>query len=187
MRTISTAVERTDYWDVFRKFDSDCNGHITVEELGQVMAEFGRKPAVEELVALVDEVDKNSNGTIEFEEFVQMMARRKNWTDDLPQPIHQHFQTLVNATMEMHEAFGCKEKYAMLFMMMADPLEAFLNVINSSTATEDVFVATLSGSLQTILAQLNAKKVGKDQNDVFIRCIGAVTNALKDFVNVSYS
>jgi hypothetical protein len=59
----------------FDSFDQDGNGHITVPELGQVMKSIGESASDAELKKLIAEVDKDSNGTIEFDEFVVFVEK----------------------------------------------------------------------------------------------------------------
>lgn len=56
------------------KFDRDCDGSLTELELGAVIRSLGLKPNAEQLAALLQKADKNSNGLIEFHEFVAMVG-----------------------------------------------------------------------------------------------------------------
>ncbi|KAJ3061541.1 hypothetical protein HDU98_002563, partial [Podochytrium sp. JEL0797] len=49
--------------------------------MGQVMRSLGQAPTDEELKDLIQEVDFNGNGTIEFNEFLQMMSRKLKESD----------------------------------------------------------------------------------------------------------
>ena len=68
----------------------DGDGTITAKELGIVMRSLGQNPTEAELQDMVNEVDKDGNGTIDFEEFLDMMSR--NAVDE-------------NAEEEMRQAF----------------------------------------------------------------------------------
>eukprot|EP00211_Chloroparvula_japonica_P002566 CAMPEP_0119122668 /NCGR_PEP_ID=MMETSP1310-20130426/2856_1 /TAXON_ID=464262 /ORGANISM="Genus nov. species nov., Strain RCC2339" /LENGTH=435 /DNA_ID=CAMNT_0007112357 /DNA_START=30 /DNA_END=1337 /DNA_ORIENTATION=- len=59
----------------FRAFDKDGDGSITVEELKSVMEELGTKVTLEQLETLMEEVDLDKNGTIEWHEFLPMLAK----------------------------------------------------------------------------------------------------------------
>ena len=59
----------------FDAFDRDGNGSITVAELGEVMSELGCPVAPAQVEDLVEQVDVDRNGTIEFEEFLPLVAK----------------------------------------------------------------------------------------------------------------
>jgi len=60
----------------FALFDKDGDGRITAKELGDAMRKLGQKPTDKEILAMIKEVDTDQNGTVEFEEFVVMMAQK---------------------------------------------------------------------------------------------------------------
>ncbi|AWP09159.1 Troponin C [Scophthalmus maximus] len=59
----------------FDMFDTDGGGDISTKELGQVMRMLGQNPTREELDEIIEEVDEDGSGTIDFEEFLVMMVR----------------------------------------------------------------------------------------------------------------
>jgi calmodulin len=59
----------------------DGDGTITTKELGTVMRSLGQNPTEAELQDMVNEVDADGNGTIDFPEFLTMMARKMKDTD----------------------------------------------------------------------------------------------------------
>ncbi|KAM0125636.1 hypothetical protein ACHAQE_003174 [Botrytis cinerea] len=56
-------------------------GQITSKELGTVMRSLGQNPSESELQDMINEVDADNNGTIDFPEFLTMMARKMKDTD----------------------------------------------------------------------------------------------------------
>jgi len=62
--------------EAFSLFDADHDGEITINELGRVMRNHGLNPTDDELRDMIRNVDKNSNGAIDFNEFIEMMLRR---------------------------------------------------------------------------------------------------------------
>ncbi len=62
-------------------FDKDSDGKITTKELGTVMRSLGQNPSESELTDMINEVDVDSDGTIDFPEFLTMMARKMKDTD----------------------------------------------------------------------------------------------------------
>jgi calmodulin len=59
----------------------DGDGTITTHELGTVMRSLGQNPTEAELQDMINEVDADGNGTIDFPEFLTMMARKMRDTD----------------------------------------------------------------------------------------------------------
>lgn len=65
-----------EFKEAFMLFDKDEDGTITMAELGVVMRSLGQRPSENELRNMVNEVDINGNGTIEFNEFLLMMSKK---------------------------------------------------------------------------------------------------------------
>lgn len=51
-------------------------GTITTKELGTVMRSLGQNPTEAELQDMINEVDADGNGTIDFPEFLNLMQRK---------------------------------------------------------------------------------------------------------------
>jgi calmodulin len=62
-------------------FDKDGDGMITTNELGTVMRSLGQSPTEAELQDIINEVDADENGVLDFPEFLTMMARKMKDTD----------------------------------------------------------------------------------------------------------
>nr|AHI42562.1 troponin C [Campylomormyrus compressirostris] len=60
----------------FDTFDTDGGGYISTKELGTVMRMLGQNPTREELDAIMEEVDEDGSGTIDFEGFLVMMVQQ---------------------------------------------------------------------------------------------------------------
>ncbi len=72
-----TEDERAEYYEAFKLFDKDGDGNITIIELKEVMKSLNIMPTDTELQDMVNEVDRDKNGTIEFEEFLIMMIKKQ--------------------------------------------------------------------------------------------------------------
>jgi calmodulin len=59
----------------------DGDGTISAHELGRVMRSLGLQPTDAQVQDMINEVDADGNGTIDFEEFLVMMARKANDVD----------------------------------------------------------------------------------------------------------
>jgi calmodulin len=56
-----------EFKEAFSLFDRDGDGTITTNELGTVMRSLGQNPTEIELQDMINEVDEDGNGTIDFE------------------------------------------------------------------------------------------------------------------------
>jgi calmodulin len=62
-------------------FTRTYSGTITTKELGTVMRSLGQNPTEAELMDMIQEIDADGSGTIDFPEFLTMMARKMKDTD----------------------------------------------------------------------------------------------------------
>jgi calmodulin len=67
------------YQEIFNLVDRDGGGTITKEELGDLMDTLGIDATPEEIELMINEIDQDNNGEIDFEEFVAVMSR-KGWS-----------------------------------------------------------------------------------------------------------
>lgn len=86
LRRVTTADNITEeqiaeFKDAFGLFDQDNSGTITTDELGDVMRSLGQNPTDEDLKKMVDEIDQDGDGTIDFPEFLTMLIRSMSDTD----------------------------------------------------------------------------------------------------------
>ncbi|KAI8087753.1 calmodulin [Gilbertella persicaria] len=67
----------SEYRDSFSLFDKNGDGVIDSSELGQVMRSLGHSPSAEELKDMIDDLDSDHNGYVDFNEFLVLMSRVK--------------------------------------------------------------------------------------------------------------
>ena len=66
-----------EYRETFKLFDSNGDGSITLSELRDVMKSLISNPTEAELRDMINEVDTDGNGTVDFNEFCAMMEKKK--------------------------------------------------------------------------------------------------------------
>merc|ERR1719281_1558304 len=90
-----TEKQTAEFREAFALFDKDGDGTISTKELGTVMSSLGQKPTAAELETMINEVDIDGNGEIDFEEFLTMMAKKLKETD-LEEDIREAFRVFDN-------------------------------------------------------------------------------------------
>mmetsp|Transcript_12702 Transcript_12702/g.21549 ORF Transcript_12702/g.21549 Transcript_12702/m.21549 type:complete len:102 (-) Transcript_12702:214-519(-) len=65
--------EIDDLKEAFNMFDVDGGGSISKEELKGVMKKLGSDPTDDEIQAMINSVDDNGDGEIDFDEFLEMI------------------------------------------------------------------------------------------------------------------
>jgi Ca2+-binding EF-hand superfamily protein len=65
-----------EFKEAFKLFDKDNGGSIDVDELKDALESLGQVVTEESIQALVDEVDEDGSGEIEFDEFLVLMSRQ---------------------------------------------------------------------------------------------------------------
>lgn len=83
--------QKSQFKQAFNLFDTDKDGSITAEELGTVMRSLGQDPTEQEIQDMIDEVDEDGDGTIDFEEFLGMMAKKLK-SSDSPEELLEAFK-----------------------------------------------------------------------------------------------
>ncbi|KAI3947534.1 hypothetical protein MKW92_040210 [Papaver armeniacum] len=81
----------SDYKEAFTLFDEDGDGYIIAKELSTAMRSMGKNPTEAEIQDMINEVDADKNGAINFTEFLDLMARKikdaiKNGQSDEDEP-----------------------------------------------------------------------------------------------------
>jgi len=60
--------------EAFRLYDKEGNGYITTQVLKEILKALDDKLTPEELDGIVEEVDSDGSGTLDFDEFMEMMT-----------------------------------------------------------------------------------------------------------------
>ena len=89
----------------FNLFDKDSSGTISTKELGTIMRNLGQNPSEEEVKQLIREVDLNGDGTIDFKEFLCLMIKKMDDSDNDEelQEAFKHFDMDKDGYITSHE------------------------------------------------------------------------------------
>jgi len=59
--------------EAFRVFDKEATGFITTDQLREIIAELDQRLTAEDLDGIIEEIDEDGSGTMDFDEFCAMM------------------------------------------------------------------------------------------------------------------
>ena len=111
-----------EFKDAFSLFDKDNSGTITTEELGDVMRSLGQNPTEEDLQKMIDDVDQDGDGTIDFPEFLTMLVRSMTETDS-------HEEVMEAFRILDHDGNG---------YISADELRAIMSNLGEELSEEEI-------------------------------------------------
>merc|ERR1712123_444657 len=103
-----------DFQAAFNIFDSDGGGEISTRELLKVFKMLGFTPNKDELDEIVEEVDQDGSGEIDFDEFLIMMvirtricpSKRSPAPLPTPRPIHRRKRSVCSMTIRTRKAMA---------------------------------------------------------------------------------
>jgi len=76
-----TEEQVAEFKEAFQIFDKNGDGSISLKELGIVMRSLGQNPSEEDLIAIIEKVDVDKSGEIDFKEFLSIMAIKLKESD----------------------------------------------------------------------------------------------------------
>merc|ERR1712057_154682 len=116
----------------FNLFDKKRTGSIPIADMGTVLRSLGQNPTEAELQALMEEVDKDKSGTIEFDEFVDLMSRTNKTKDQMEEEIKNAFLTFDAD----NSGYITREELVETLTTMGDPVDE--ETINGMIAEADL-------------------------------------------------
>ena len=78
--------------EAFNLFDKDGKGFINTYELASVLRSLGQNHTEAELQKIISEIDSDGNGSIDFPEFLTIMARKMKENNNKDEEIHEIFK-----------------------------------------------------------------------------------------------
>nr|XP_048305808.1 calcium-binding protein 7 [Myodes glareolus] len=84
---VSAFCSSTEIREAFKVFDRDGNGFISKQELGTAMRSLGYMPNEVELEVIIQRLDMDGDGQVDFEEFVTLLGPKLS-TSGIPEKFH---------------------------------------------------------------------------------------------------
>lgn len=91
MADLLTLQQITELKEAFLVFDKDGDGSITVQDLEHVFAAVGQHVSEKKLQTILAEADLDSNGVIDFPEFLNLVAVKQNDPEEKEQELKRTF------------------------------------------------------------------------------------------------
>ena len=126
-----TEAEVEEIREAFNYFDQDNSGTIDVNELKQAMQELGFEAKNQTVYRMIQDLDKDGSGQIDFDEFLDMMCARVN--KDNPEDIKKIFRLFDADELLLVKAGLAKEAE----LASATAVPAVPSLPTSGNSTED--------------------------------------------------
>ena len=88
------------FQDAFRQF-SNADGSCTSAQVGPIMRTFGQNPSEAAIQDMVNAVDKDGSGMIDFPEFLMMMALKADY-ENAEDQIREAFQVFDGVRRDLY-------------------------------------------------------------------------------------
>ena len=72
---------KADYMDAFNMFDTNHDGTINSQKIGELMRKLGKKPTESQLNQIIGNIAKNGSKQIGFDDFVELMEQKNKEND----------------------------------------------------------------------------------------------------------
>lgn len=112
-------------FDIFVEDSTD--GTITTKELGKVFRMLGQNPSEQELQEMVDEVDEDESGTIDFDEFCQMMGKQlaAEALESIPERPEKELAEAFRIFDTKADGYLDHEELTAAFKLTGEPIESW--------------------------------------------------------------
>ena len=110
--------------EAFHLFDKDGDGFINTTELDSFLRSLGQNHTEAEIQEMISEIDRDGNGSIDFPEFLTMMAHKMKENN--------------NNKDEIHEIFKVFDKEGNGFISVAELSHVILQYLGEKLTEEEV-------------------------------------------------
>ncbi|XP_034552651.1 troponin C type 1a (slow) isoform X1 [Notolabrus celidotus] len=148
-----TEEQKNEFKAAFDIFVQDAeDGCISTKELGKVMRMLGQNPTPEELQEMIDEVDEDGSGTVDFDEFLVMMVR----------------------CMKDDSKGKSEEELAELFRMFDKNADGYIDLEELKTMLESTGEAITEDDIEELMKDGDKNNDGKIDYDEFLEFMKGV-------------
>ena len=95
-----TQEKKDSYKEIFTIFDADGGGSIQNEEIMDVMKTLGQNPTADEITNMINEIDEDGDGSVDFDEFLLLMVKQEKAAEDEEEELVTVFKMFANEDVE---------------------------------------------------------------------------------------
>lgn len=81
MAELYTKGQITEFAKAFKLFDKAGKGVLSIREISKTMAALGQVCTEEEIISMIKEVNPDGDNTLDFKQFLNLMARKERYTE----------------------------------------------------------------------------------------------------------
>ena len=172
--------ERRQYRDIFKAQDGDGSGAIGVEELEDPLIALGLADSREGVQKLVEMVDEDETGEIEFDEFLLIMRSiKKNDGDKKDSSLAQFFQDMINGDFKKMGDMENDMPFTLNFSQYRRKRILDAIMLNDGE-TREKGKKIMNNFKKQLINKKRQKKIdeGEDPNDISLENIGTGDNGI---------
>mmetsp|Transcript_16304 Transcript_16304/g.19541 ORF Transcript_16304/g.19541 Transcript_16304/m.19541 type:complete len:168 (+) Transcript_16304:42-545(+) len=139
-----TAEQKQEIREAFDLFDTDGSGSIDKNELKVAMRALGFEPKKEEIAKMIQDIDKDNSGEIDFPEFLEMMTAKMGERDS-------------------------KTEILKAFRLFDDDETGYITLENLRRVAKEIGENMTDKELQEMIEEADRTNDGKVSEDEFLR------------------
>mmetsp|Transcript_18437 Transcript_18437/g.35231 ORF Transcript_18437/g.35231 Transcript_18437/m.35231 type:complete len:167 (-) Transcript_18437:124-624(-) len=139
-----TAEQKQEIREAFDLFDTDGSGSIDKNELKVAMRALGFEPKKEEIAKMIQDIDKDNSGEIDFPEFLEMMTAKMGERDS-------------------------KTEILKAFRLFDDDETGYITLENLRRVAKEIGENMADKELQEMIEEADRTNDGKISEDEFLR------------------
>eukprot|EP00465_Bigelowiella_longifila_P012073 CAMPEP_0185261852 /NCGR_PEP_ID=MMETSP1359-20130426/10165_1 /TAXON_ID=552665 /ORGANISM="Bigelowiella longifila, Strain CCMP242" /LENGTH=167 /DNA_ID=CAMNT_0027848623 /DNA_START=52 /DNA_END=555 /DNA_ORIENTATION=+ len=139
-----TAEQKQEIREAFDLFDTDGSGSIDKNELKVAMRALGFEPKKEEIAKMIQDIDKDNSGEIDFPEFLEMMTAKMGERDS-------------------------KTEILKAFRLFDDDETGYITLENLRRVAKEIGESMTDKELQEMIEEADRTNDGKVSEDEFLR------------------
>lgn len=113
-----TPEQKSSFWEQFKMIDTNRDGQIDSAEMTTLLRTLGQNPSFADVQLMMNELDKDASGTINFQEFVYIMENGGYKEEDMNQSLIDAFHVFD----QNNDGFIDKQEFKTIVTQLGESL-----------------------------------------------------------------